>query len=108
MKHHGLTALIVSLALVVPAFADDDAPSPDSPVLSETQLTERGDVQGGADLVRLLLPGHRLIGGLDWHTNYSEAYRQAQDERKMLFLFFRDEADPRIADNYERDVLSSD
>ena len=50
---------------------------------------------------------HLLIGALDWHTDYSAAYRQAQDERRMLFVVFRDEANSRIADIYERDVLSN-
>jgi len=109
MMHHGLTALTLTFILGAPAFADGDETPPEAPADSaEIQLTEREEIQGGADLLPLLLPGHRLIGRLDWHTDYAEAYRQAQDERKMLLLFFRDEADPRIADIYERDVLSSD
>jgi hypothetical protein len=109
MKHQGLIALVLSLVLAAPAAAQDDDESPSVVTeTAETELTERGEIPGGADLVRLLLPGQRLIGDLDWHTDYSAAYRQAQDERKMLFIVFRDEANPRIADIYERDILSSD
>jgi hypothetical protein len=55
-----------------------------------------------------LTTGERNIGGLEWQTDYSSAYRQAREEQKMLLIFFRDEASPRIADIYERDVLSAD
>jgi hypothetical protein len=49
----------------------------------------------------------RRIGELDWHTNYSAAYKQARDEQKMMFILFRDEQKPRIADIYENEVLAS-
>lgn len=48
----------------------------------------------------------RTIGELDWHTDYSDAYRQARSEKKMLFLLFRNEQEPRIADIYEHDILA--
>ena len=49
----------------------------------------------------------RSLGTLTWHTNYVSAYQQARREQKMLFLFFRDARDPRVADAYERNVLSN-
>jgi hypothetical protein len=48
----------------------------------------------------------RTIGVLPWHTSYSAAYREARARHKMLFLFFRDDAKPRIADAYEANVLA--
>jgi hypothetical protein len=48
----------------------------------------------------------RTIGRLSWHTSYSAAYRKARDERRMLFLLFRDDAKPRVADAYESNVLA--
>lgn len=48
----------------------------------------------------------RTIGNLSWHTSYSAAYREARDQRKMLFLLFRDNAKPRVADAYETSVLA--
>ncbi|HTI50279.1 MAG TPA: hypothetical protein VL475_04985, partial [Planctomycetaceae bacterium] len=48
----------------------------------------------------------RRIGELDWHTSYTAAFKQARTEQKMLFLFFRDEQNPRIADIYEQEVLN--
>src|SRR5262245_51302799 len=73
-----------------------------------TEFPETEVIPDAAELSRLLSPEVRKIGGLDWHVDYSEAYRQARDEKKLLLLFFRDEANPRIADIYERDVLASD
>ncbi len=58
--------------------------------------------------LRMLSPIRRTIGALDWHTDYSAAYRQARDEKKMLFACFRDESQPQLADIYERDVLASE
>jgi hypothetical protein len=48
----------------------------------------------------------RMIGELTWHTDYAAAYEEARQGKKMLFIFFRDESRPHIADSYERDVLS--
>ena len=48
----------------------------------------------------------RTIGKLEWHTNYSTAYREAREGHKLLFVVFRDESHPRIADFYEHDVLA--
>jgi hypothetical protein len=50
----------------------------------------------------------RVIGKLDWHIDYSAAYREARDARKMLFVFFRDEAAPRISGIYETEVLAAE
>ncbi|MFN0055896.1 MAG: hypothetical protein ACKV0T_27445 [Planctomycetales bacterium] len=48
----------------------------------------------------------RTIGTLDWHIDYTAAYRQARDENKLLFIVFRDEKQSRIADQFEREVLA--
>ncbi len=62
---------------------------------------------GITDLSQLRTPDQRMIGEHAWHTDYDAAYRQAEEEHKMLLLFFRDDAHPWIAGYYERDVLSS-
>lgn len=67
----------------------------------------QGSIRDGATLLHLISPERRMIGDLNWHTDYATAYRRAQTERKMLFIFFRDERDPFIADVYEHDVLSN-
>ena len=46
------------------------------------------------------------IGGHLWYTDYFEAYREAQEEHKLLFLFFRDNKQSRVADAYVSKVLS--
>ena len=74
---------------------------------SETELADVGDVPDGSSLIELLPLKRRTIGDLDWHTDYNSAFRQARSEGKMLFLFFRDENNPRLADIYEKDVLAS-
>lgn len=48
----------------------------------------------------------RKIGELTWHTDYAAAYQEAQHEKKMLFIFFRDESRPHVANSYEHDVLA--
>jgi hypothetical protein len=83
-----------SLSQETPAVAPDSEP---------TELTAIPDV--GAAL-RLSPSAGRTIGKLDWHTDYSAAYREARESQKMLFVLFRDENHPRIADFYEHDVLA--
>ncbi len=46
------------------------------------------------------------IGELSWHTDYTTAYRQAAAEHKLLFLYFRDPAQPRVVSAFENKVLS--
>ena len=72
----------------------------------DSDFTETGEIPDREMLARWLSPGGRKIGELEWHTDYDAAYRQARDEQKMLFIFFRNEANPRIAGFYERDVLT--
>jgi hypothetical protein len=72
------------------AAATPDLPGADSPLAGAS----------GRDVLS------RKIGNLEWHTDYPMAYRRARDERKHLFLFFRDEAQPRLANIYEQEVLS--
>jgi hypothetical protein len=101
-----IVSLIPSLTLV-PARADEE-PQPGKNVATAANIPE-SDAQPGADSPsRLLVTPTRTIGTHEWHTDYSAAYRQAREERKMLLLFFRDEAQPRIADIFERDVLAGD
>jgi hypothetical protein len=52
----------------------------------------------------------RSIGELEWHTSYTAAFKQAREEKKQLFLLFRDEQsseNSRIVDIYENEVLAS-
>lgn len=48
----------------------------------------------------------RRIGDLEWHTSYTNAYRQAKEEHKQLVLFFRDEKDLLTAAKLEEDALA--
>src|SRR6516165_9586579 len=105
------TALAASFLLALPLPLTRAEEKADAVPLNPTPLVEFPEAEAipdAAALSRILSPEVRKIGGLDWHIDYSEAYRQARDEKKMLLLFFRDEASPRIADIYERDVLASD
>ncbi len=42
---------------------------------------------------------------LNWHTDYSEAMREAKDEKKMLFVFFHDKAQTAARRGFEEGVL---
>jgi len=48
------------------------------------------------------------IGQLNWHTDYFKAYRQAADEKKMLFVFFHDATQPNVTEGYKNSVLAAD
>jgi hypothetical protein len=97
-------SLVPSLTLA-PARADEQ---PEQGKKVAATIPE-ADLPPDAELqARLLAAPMRKIGAHDWHTDYSAAYRQAREERKMLLLFFRDEAQPRIADIFERDILAGD
>lgn len=103
MRMQTLTGIVLLLALTpFSVRADDDSPdlaivTPDLQV-PETSLDDLQDVESAQT---------RRIGELDWYTSYSPAFKQARDERKELFILFRDEQNPRIADIYENEVLSS-
>jgi hypothetical protein len=108
---YGPTALAFFLAFALPTAqgnsnADDDS---ETFVLAapDSDFTETGEIPDREMLARWLSPDGRKIGDLEWHTDYTQAYRQARDERKMLLIFFRNEANSRIAGFYERDVLTS-
>lgn len=80
-----------------PAEAATSKNTPQNDLPNETS----GETKPVAEPVR-----QRTLGGLHWHIDYAPAYQQARQERKWLFLFFRDDRDPRTADGYERNVLS--
>lgn len=112
LRYRARFALVPVLFLSAAIARADDIPQTvpaDSQVDSraDTELADVGAVPDGSSLVDLLAAPRRTIGELDWHTDYSSAFRQARQEGKMLFILFRDEADPRVADLYEQDVLSS-
>lgn len=110
MMYQGRIALTLSLAFAVSAARADEKPRTVTLVtaaIPSNDLNDLGATSDIAELSRLLSPGQRLIGELAWHTDYDAAYREAQEESKMLLLFFRDEAHPRIAATYENDVLAS-
>lgn len=46
------------------------------------------------------------LGELDWHTNYSAAYAQAQEEKKQLFIYFFDPRQSNVTNDYRRNVLA--
>lgn len=103
MRKQTLTGWTLLAALTaVPAWADD--------LGTETAVAVREDLVPETRPEPLSLPiepAMRRIGELDWHTSYVDAYRQAREERKMLFLLFRDAQNPRLTDSYEKEVLSS-
>lgn len=107
LKRCASWALVPALLLSARVgLADSERPDPDA-VESENGLADLGTAPDGTALVETLSLRHRSIGELDWHTDYASAYRQAREEGKMLFVFFRDDEHPRIADIYEKDVLAS-
>jgi hypothetical protein len=109
MTYHGPIALTLILVCALPAAQANYAADDDSGQLvlaAPGDFNEAGEIPDREMVARWLSPRHRKIGELEWHTDYSEAYRQARDERKMLLILFRNEAHPRIADSYERDVLT--
>ena len=111
MTYHGPTALAFSLIFALPmARANEDAPDDSEELVMaapDADFTETGAIPDREMLSRWLSRDRRKIGELEWHTNYAEAYRQAREERKMLLIFFRNEARPRVADFYERDILTN-
>jgi hypothetical protein len=111
LKSYVFCALTLSGSLFTsPLWADSPeidkvSESPDlesSPV--DIELTEFGAIP---DLPPRIPADMRTIGNLDWQVDYAAAYREARQDRKMLFIFFRDDQRPRIADFYESDVLTS-
>lgn len=48
----------------------------------------------------------RRVGGLDWFTDYSAAYRDAQAGGRQLFVVFYDPRSTVQRDNYERETLA--
>jgi hypothetical protein len=102
-------ALIASTLFLVLA----DRPLPADPALPDlpalTPDAEVSEVEPVPDSPALPEPAPfegRTIGNLFWHTNYSAAYREAREARNTLFVFFRDDLHPRIADLYEHDILA--
>lgn len=53
-------------------------------------------------------PERTRIGSLLWHTDYEAAYKQAERDNKLLFIFFRDKEQARAADRYVSEVLAAD
>ena len=98
-------AAIVSLALAAHGSSAETEARSVSAATPAGELTDAGNVPEGSQL-GLPIPGDRTIGELTWHTDYASAYRRAREAKKMLFIFFRDEEHPRIADIYENDVLA--
>ncbi len=111
MTSYSPIALFVILAFAVTAaqanFDADDGAETLVLATPDSDFTETGEIPDREMLARWLSPGGRKIGELEWHTDYNQAYRQAREEQKMLFIFFRNEGSPRIAGFYERDVLAS-
>src|SRR5262245_61587465 len=94
-------ALAASFLLALPGPLARAEEKSDAVPLNPAPLLEFPEAEAIPDaqaLSRILSPEVRKIGGLDWYIDYSEAYRQARDEKMMMLLFFRDEAHPRIAD----------
>jgi hypothetical protein len=102
-----LIALTLTLALPTLALPDDALPEANPAVTPAVEIPEGDVVPDSPAVPEELAPFEgRTIGKHEWHTNYSAAYRAAREARKLLFVFFRDNAQPRIADFYEHDVLA--
>jgi hypothetical protein len=101
-----LTAMGMSLALALAVARAEDAKA-DAKADPTSEIPEIKVPETPLEPAEDPASPPRRIGELDWHTSYSVAYKQARDERKILFLFFRDEREPRLADIYEREVLQS-
>lgn len=102
MRTPTLSALALVLGLAAPLFATDN----DSEVAArpDPRTTENEAVPGDFSETPQTPP--QTIGNLLWHTDYSFAYKEARAEKKMLFIFFRDNDKPRMADVYENEVLT--
>lgn len=98
-------SLCLLLATAAPLCAGEPKGFAFAPAIPEIAVPDPKPVP--ADVPAAIPAGpQRKIGTLDWNTDYASAYRQAKRECKMLFLFFRDEHSPAVADAFERDVLS--
>lgn len=101
MRKQTLTGFALALALTAgAAYADE------SDLAAATPDMKVPEMSSGMNLDSSDAPKIK-IGDLEWHTNYTAAYKQARDERKMLFLFFRDEQKPQLGDIYLNDVLTN-
>ncbi|MBI3864092.1 MAG: hypothetical protein HY290_19590 [Planctomycetia bacterium] len=101
---------LCALALTSPLSASRlsaDPPQEEVVATPDIELTGFGTIPEDAALPLKIPAEMRMIGKLEWHVDYAAAYRAAREERKMLFVFFRDDDHPRIADIYENDVLAS-
>jgi hypothetical protein len=47
------------------------------------------------------------LAELEWHDDYGEAIKKAEQERRMLFIYFRNESRDAEQDQFEREALSS-
>ena len=102
-----LIASVLSLVLTAKPLPADPLPDDVAATAHANESTELSAIPDDSAALRLTPFEGRTIGKLEWHTDYSDAYREAREARKMLFVFFRDEGHPRIADFYEHDVLAS-
>jgi len=102
LMNYALIASTLSLVLATRPLSAD--PQPDStPVAGPSEADPTPDAPALPEAPPVEV---RTIGKLEWHIDYSAAYHEAREARKMLFVFFRDESRPRIADLYEHDILS--
>jgi hypothetical protein len=47
------------------------------------------------------------LAELEWHDDYGEAIKKAERERRMLFIYFRNDAGGAEQEQFEREALSS-
>ena len=102
-----LIASVLSLVLTAKPLPADPLPEDIPAAIAANESTELSAIPDDSAALQLTPFEGRSIGKLEWHTDYSAAYREAREASKMLFVFFRDEDHPRIADFYEHDVLAS-
>ncbi|HEY3963735.1 MAG TPA: hypothetical protein VGM05_04205 [Planctomycetaceae bacterium] len=102
-----LSGLLFTSSLSADPAQSELATSLDLESLLDVDLTGFGAIPDVPNVPLRIPAVMRTIGKLDWHVDYTAAYREAREDRKMLFVFFRDDARPRIADFYETDVLAN-
>ena len=100
-------ALTLSVSLSTNRLFADPPAQEELAATPDVELTGFGAIPDETSLPLRIPAEMRTIGKLDWHVDYAAGYREAREARKMLFVFFRDDAHPRVAEFYENDVLSN-
>jgi hypothetical protein len=101
---------------VVPASATSPAVESKSPLVKPTEkpstAPEKNATENSSPKAPVTAPVTtpvavlRRVGGLDWFTDYSAAYRDAEAGGRQLLVVFHDPRSTVQRDNFEREVLA--